>query len=255
MKITLLGTGSFVNESEHAGPGCLLEINGKNILIDAGSGVQLRLAELGFDIGNLDYFFLTHYHPDHNADTTSILVRYKNLKRFYDPEFNKPLKLFGPLGISDFIESLYKIFAFEDFYNLNNELLEIKELHGQLNLSDFKVTSFDVEHIGTLSKAYRFEADGKIITISGDTVLCSGIKKAAKNADLFICDSSLSKGNKNPAHLTTEEIGKLCKETGVKKVVLTHFLPYAKNVDLLSEVKENFDGEVVLGKDLLELNL
>jgi len=52
-----------------------------------------------------------------------------------------------------------------------------------------------------------------------------------------------------------EEIGKLCKEAGVKKVVLTHFLPHAKNVDLVSEVKENFDGEVVLGKDLLELNL
>ena len=56
-------------------------------------------------------------------------------------------------------------------------------------------------------------------------------------------------------HLTAEEIGKLCKEAGVKKVVLTHFLPHAKNVDLVSEVKENFDGEVVLGKDLLELNL
>jgi len=46
----------------------LIEDRGKRILIDPGANKRLLLKELkkrGLKLNNIDYIFLTHYHPDH----------------------------------------------------------------------------------------------------------------------------------------------------------------------------------------------
>ena len=62
MKITILGSGSFIRDLDHFGPGYLLEIGGKKVLVDAGPGVVIQLLKLGLKITDLDYIFISHFH-------------------------------------------------------------------------------------------------------------------------------------------------------------------------------------------------
>jgi ribonuclease BN (tRNA processing enzyme) len=70
-----------------------------------------------------------------------------------------------------------------------------------------------------------------------------------------VCDASYAKNKGNQAHLDTLEIGEIVQNSKVKKVVLTHFYPSTKDIDLISEVKEKYSGEVICGEDLMVINL
>ena len=67
-KLTLLGTGCPSPSHLRYGPSSLVSYEGKNYLIDAGSGVTQRLSEAGIKPGEIDYFFITHLHSDHIVD-------------------------------------------------------------------------------------------------------------------------------------------------------------------------------------------
>jgi ribonuclease BN (tRNA processing enzyme) len=64
MKITFLGTGgAFSTENYHSN--MLLEVNGRNLLIDCGSDARFSLATLGLDHTNVDAVYVSHLHADH----------------------------------------------------------------------------------------------------------------------------------------------------------------------------------------------
>jgi ribonuclease BN (tRNA processing enzyme) len=59
------------------------------------------------------------------------------------------------------------------------------------------------------------------------------------------------------SHTPLSDVGRVAAEAGVGRLVLTHFIPGDDEVadeDWLKGV-EGFDGEVVVGRDLLELTL
>ena len=59
------------------------------------------------------------------------------------------------------------------------------------------------------------------------------------------------------SHTTVEDVGEVARKAGVKVLVLTHFVP--ADDPLITEnmwrepVKARFSGEVIVGKDLLEI--
>jgi len=239
---------------EHLGPGYLLEINNKKILVDAGCGVQTQLIKLGIGIDDLDYIFITHFHPDHAAELLSLIFRKKLARKIREDISEKTVKVFGPVGIEKFVKDLHHLFRLSDYVDW--EGVNVSELKGKERADGFTVAPFEIVHKGSDGLAYRFESEGKVITFSGDTVLCDGIKQAAKNADLFISECSYPSGyDTGGYHLISTQVGEIAKEMKVRKVVLTHLLAFAYDIDLVSQVKEKFDGEVILGKDLMELEV
>jgi len=57
-------------------------------------------------------------------------------------------------------------------------------------------------------------------------------------------------------HTTPKEVGILAENAKVKKLILNHFVPPVFNEkELERKVKEHYSGEVVTGRDLLEINL
>ena len=59
------------------------------------------------------------------------------------------------------------------------------------------------------------------------------------------------------SHTTTEQVGRVAQAAGVKLLVLSHFVPGADPTvtdDMwLAGVRQSFDGEIRLGRDLLEI--
>lgn len=256
MKVTILGTGTFFVNSKRSGPSYLLEADGKKILIDCGPGTLLRLSEISLRPEDLDYIFISHFHADHTSDLFALQMNLR-IDDFYTEIKHKTPIIFGPEGIEEFTKKLsyiYELPAFDDYSKI--EYIKYQE---SIKIGNISVKTFMVTHsaFGQHAKAYalRFEADNKIFTFSGDCIKCKGLENACKNADLFICDTSYSKGKGNIAHMDSIDVGEIAQKSRVKRMVLSHLYPQTENVDLIAEVKEKYFGEIVKGQDLMMLEI
>ena len=57
-------------------------------------------------------------------------------------------------------------------------------------------------------------------------------------------------------HTLPEDVGKVAKQAGVKTLVLTHFVPPVFNEkELKKRISQYFSGEIIVGHDLMSLEL
>lgn len=121
--------------------------------------------------------------------------------------------------------------------------------------------------------AYRFDtADGTVV-VSGDTTPSANLIALARGADILVHevynDEPASGRDDEPAtresvrrrhhlvssHTPLSEVGAVAAQAGVRRLVLTHFIP---GDDALPDEHwergvTGFDGEVIAGRDLLDL--
>lgn len=253
----MLGTGTFLVNKDRSSSAYLLETDTKKILIDCGPGTLMRLSQLGVGLQDIDYVFITHFHADHTGDLFPLFMNYRLNAFFSGGDTMKFPEVIGPKGIGKFMLKSSKLFELPAVEGW--EKIKFTEAQRSQTVGDITVEAFKVKHIAfnlaAKSYAYRFTVGGKIIVFSGDSALCPGIRSACKNADLFFCDASYAKGGGNDAHMDTHEIGTISRKGKVRKVILSHFYPQTDNIDLVSEVKEEFSGEVIRGKDSMVLPL
>src|SRR5262249_9200022 len=116
--------------------------------------------------------------------------------------------------------------------------------------------------------AYRFEHAGKRIIFSGDTAACDELVKCAEGADLLVQDACAShsllyaddRSRKIRDlligfHASPAQAGQMARAGGVKRLVCTHLLPGADPNQVRQEAGANFDGETIVGCDLMELQV
>jgi len=255
IKLTILGTGTFFVNKERTSSSYLLEIDKKKILIDCGAGTLVRLSQVGIDPKDIDYVFITHFHPDHTSDLFALFMN-SCLSDFYSGgKLTKFPEIIGPKGIYKFMLKWSKNAELPVFNSWNK--IKFVDVVKKMKIGDTIVESFKVHHIAfglsAHSYAYRFTVGKKVIVFSGDATKSLGIENACQNADVFVCDASYSKGKGTPSHMDTYDIGNICQENNVKKVILTHFYPQTNDIDLVGEVKEKFNGQVIRGKDLMKI--
>lgn len=92
--------------------------------------------------------------------------------------------------------------------------------------------------------ALRIEAEGRVITYTGDTEWTDTIIDAARNADLFIAEAYF-RDKQVPLHLDLATLEDHLPAIGAKRVVLTHMSDdmLAKRQDVAFESAE--DGMIV----------
>ena len=256
-KLTILGTGTFLINKDRSASAYLLELDDKKILIDCGPGTLIRLSQAGINLKDIDYIFITHFHADHTSDLFALFMNYRLTDQFSGGNITKCPQIFGPKGIYKFLLKFSKSYQLPTVEGWGK--MKFFDVMTQQKIENIVVEAFRVNHIAagvaTKGYAYRFIIGDKIIAFSGDSVKCSGVKKACKNADIFVCDTSYAKGKHNLAHMDTIDIGNIAKKNHVKKVILSHLYPQTDDIDLVSEVKENFSGEVLRAKDLMTIDL
>ncbi|MFH2019514.1 MAG: MBL fold metallo-hydrolase [bacterium] len=257
IKLTLLGTGTFFVSEKRSSSAYLLEIDEKKILIDCGPGTLMRLSQVGVDVAELDYVFITHLHADHTSDLFPLFMNYRLLDFSSEGKKTDYPKFIGPQKIAEFIlqsSRNHELLAVEGW-----EKVRMRGVQSRENFGNIEVESFPVSHTAfgksAEAYAYRFTVNGKVISFSGDSIKCDGVEKVCINADLFVCDASYPKGKGNPAHMDTIDIGSIGESSQVKKIILSHFYPPTDNVNLVAEVKERFSGEVVRGEDLMSFTI
>ena len=82
-KVVMLGTGTPNADPERSGPAIAIVVNGTPYLVDFGPGVVRRAAAMsptyggpiaGLEVRNLRYAFLTHFHSDHSAGLSDLIL-------------------------------------------------------------------------------------------------------------------------------------------------------------------------------------
>ena len=272
-KLTLLGTGCPSPSHLRYGPSSLVSYEGTNYLIDAGSGVTQRLSEAGIKPGEIDYFFITHLHSDHIVDLYQLFISGWHTGR------ETKFKVYGPKGLKSHFDKIFEAYKeeldlrkeWEKRPNVEGLAYEITEINNELKieLDNATIESVKVDHHPVdPAFGYKFILGPKNIIFSGDTRYCEVLEKSSKDADILVHEVFVGLGydpkrmsldtieNISDYHTTPEEIGILASNASVKKLILNHFVPPVFDEDVLIErISKHFDGEIVVGKDLMQFDI
>jgi len=275
MLVTLLGTGCPQVHPHRFGPASLVRAGGSSFLIDCGSGVTQRMAASGVSGAALDALLITHLHSDHVVDLYQLIVSSWHQGR------QRPQRIFGPTGTRGFAEGLMEVWRKERELRISWERrpsttgleLEIVEFEEGVILEEngVRVRAFLVDH-GPVKPAYGFlfeSADGRV-AFSGDTTVCERLIDAARGVDLLVHECFIhaamaarqgvpsAQGLSNVAsyHTLSSDVGKVASRAGAGVLLLNHFVPVEFDRDaLLAEVAADFRGPLVIGEDLLSVDV
>ena len=106
LRITFLGTAASIPTKTRALSAVVLKREGELFLFDCGEGVQRQMitAKIGFN--RKTRIFITHMHGDHILGLPGLLQTMSLLGR------DKPLQIYGPQGIAEFIDAIKRTVKF-----------------------------------------------------------------------------------------------------------------------------------------------
>ena len=279
MRITLLGTGTPMLDPARQQSALLVEIGDEKLLFDTGRGVTTQLARIHVPPWQVNPIFITHHHYDHICDLGEFLLTSWHNGR------EQPISIYGPPGTAGIVAALFEhVYARDIAFTLFNEddvvdirkLVQITEVTAGLihDSGRWKVVAEYVDHGNSMGLShedwpclgYRIEAEGKVIALSGDTVDCNGLDRLAQGADCLVQCCYLAEAEiTDPAfvHLakhviaSSGQVGRIAARNGAKRLVLTHIRPKSETMlrSLAQDVRNAYSGEVLLGEDLMVIEV
>lgn len=275
-RVVLLGTKGGPTPSPFRAPACVaVVVEGTAYLIDAPNGVAGQLAKARIDVATLSRIFITHNHSDHVLDAGSLVVL------AWGAGLHRPVTLHGPPPLRAIVRHSLAASRFDIAARMREEgrapltpLVSVREATaGGLVYDDarVRVTSALVDHYTVRPAfAYRFDTARRSIVVSGDTTYSANLVRLAHGADLLIHEAMYLPGIEQLAgesaprlrdhlirsHSTTEQVGKVAAQAGIRKLVLSHLVPALPGITdamWLDGVRKHFSGEAVVGRDLAEV--
>jgi len=249
-ELIILGSGTGIPSLRRGSPGLLVFSDASIVLIDSGSGTLRKMLEIGITYQDVDLLLYTHIHPDHVSDLIPILFACKNA----DFPRTKDLSCIGGPGFKHHFDQLKKVYGSwmdAHFYHLTVDEVCDKPL----SLWDLQISSKGMAHLPG-SVGYRIEfKDGKSIAISGDTDYCRNIVELAYETDLLILECSFPDEKKVEGHLTPSLAGRIALESHCKRLLLIHLYPVCDQFDIREQCKQIYEGEIILGEDLMKIRI
>ena len=279
-RVTLLGTGSPAPVMRRFGPGVLVQVGGKNLLIDAGRGVTQRLMQSGLRLGQVDAVFLTHLHSDHVVGLPDLW-----LTGWLEAGFAQrkgPFVVYGPEGTQALLDGLTQAYSWDIQARIADQNLDPNSIKSQVTrlkeglvyeLDGVKVTAFEVDHGDLLKPAFGFRVDhaGRSVTVSGDTRFSENLIKHASGTDLLIHQVAAAREEllKLPAfkvilahHTSPEEAGTVFERVKPKLAVFYHFVllgtpnvPAVTEPEVLALAKRTYAGPMLIGEDRMAFQI
>jgi ribonuclease BN (tRNA processing enzyme) len=244
-------------------------------MVDCGYGVTRRLVEAGIPPQTVRDILVTHHHSDHMLELGPLIYN------IWACGVREVINVWGPPPLRTIIDGFFRSMAYDIDIRIEDEgradLRKIVRVHefdtnGVLFEHDGVRVSTAKVHHPPLAHAYafRFDAAGHSIVLSGDTAPCRGIVELARDADILLHEVMHLDGIERlvaatpniarlrehllAAHTTTEQVGKIAAEAGVKTLVLNHFVP-GDDDSITEEMwlagpRQHFNGAVIVGRDL-----
>lgn len=241
MKITLLGTGTPAPSLERQSSGYLIEVGGDLIVMDHGPGAHHRLIESGHRVARMTELLFGEegvYGPDIRARIEHESSVFVFQERGGKPPRKRPAPQVKEAQAGDVIES-----------------------------PGWKVTVGKASHVQPLLEclAFRLDSDEGSMCYSGDSGgVCEELIELARGCDVAILMNHYLSGTEPTASYRAacgnhRDNAVIARRAGVKTLVLTHVLARIDQPDIreqiIREIKQEFDGDVIWGEDLMRLML
>ena len=246
MRLTTVGTGTAAPHAARVQAGHLIETSDASILLDCGSGIAFRLAELSIDWPAVTHVALSHFHADHVVDLATLLVawRYGTL-----PPRTAPLDVLGPPGVQSLLDRLtaaldvdYRTYGFE---------VRVHEMPfgSSVELApDTTLESQKVPHTDE-SVAYSVRSGGRRVVYTGDTAYDESWARWAAGCNVLLAECSLPSAMAVASHLTPEQVGALAAIANPELLALTHLYPPVERVDIRALIAAHHAGPAVITFD------
>ncbi|MDP8248299.1 MAG: MBL fold metallo-hydrolase [Candidatus Tritonobacter lacicola] len=250
IELVVLGSGTAIPSARRRSSGYLLQTGRSCILVESGPGTMQAIARAGYDFHDIDAIFYSHLHVDHTASLAQFLFA----SRLPDDPRTKALLIAGPPGTGQLLDGFRELYT--PWLEPETFKLEVREIsHGSFDFIDWNIGCLPVEHTDN-ALAYRFEHEsGKVIAYSGDSDYCENLVRIARGADIALLECSYPDGMKVRGHLTPSLAGKVAREAGCGKLVLTHFYPPCDEVDVVAGAKSEYPGEVIRAEDNMTIEV
>jgi ribonuclease BN (tRNA processing enzyme) len=213
-----------------------------NFLIDCGASSLVAMRKLAVDPNTIPTIFITHLHGDHFGGLPFFILDAQFASRR-----TAPLTIAGPPGLKARLAAAQEVLFPGSAAHAHKFKLTIIELEpGKRQVvNGVGVTPHVVQHeCGAPPFALRLDADGKVVTYSGDTEWTDALIAAGKDADLFVCEAYFYEKSAW-YHLDWLTLRSHLPKVKAKRIILTHF-----SADMLTHLDEVHletaeDGKIV----------
>ncbi|MBI2724055.1 MAG: MBL fold metallo-hydrolase [Chloroflexi bacterium] len=287
MELVLLGTGSPLPNPDRCGAGQAVVTPSARVLVDCGWGIARRAFAAGLMPPRIDALCLTHLHSDHITDIPDLLIMR------WTGGATQPLRVFGPEGtqatIDGFLAGVAHDIAYRrahhgDKLSARGVDCDVTEVPATADatpvaaMDGLTIEAFEVDHFPVVpALGYRFRHEGKTLVMSGDTKPCENLVRAAKGADLLLCEAMnidmfrgnaqrlAAAGQTNTAalledateyHSTTLQVAAMARDAGVARLLLSHIMPYVPTnpeaiAGFTAGMSDIYGGPIEVGHDLM----
>jgi ribonuclease BN (tRNA processing enzyme) len=220
VRLTVIGSSPAWPNPGSAHSGYMLEADGSRVLLDCGPGVLGRLRETSL-WPEVDAIAITHFHLDHWGD----LVPWVWGTFYLASNAPKPKPaLWVQPGGTAFLAALGERLGFPDMFERTFHMSEYAP-DTTFHVGKLAVTPTRVPHYLLETYAFRAQSNGVVLTYSGDSAPSQELVEAARDADLFVCEATLLRGELDGqprGHLSLDEALEAFESSGAKRLLLTH---------------------------------
>jgi len=261
LSVLLCGTGSPLPDPNRASGCALVAAGDRYYIVDVGLSSVRNLLLWRIPLEKVDGVLLTHFHSDHIAELGELRLQTWGAGR------RTPLKVYGPPGVADVVAGFNQTYAHDADYRtlhhgekfLPREVVDMVAIPIPMNGATtpvfnhggLKVTAIKVHHDPVKpAYGYRFDFDGRSVTISGDTAYYEPLAVAARGSDVLVHEAQSNElvgilgaamteaGRTRPAkimhdipdyHTTPVEAARIANLAQAKLLVFTHINPPLPN--------------------------
>ena len=299
LRVTFLGTAGALPTVNRCPSAIAVSRDGEQLLLDCGEGTQRQLMRTRSGMMNISAIFLTHLHADHILGLPGLLQtlgfngRREPLHlygpqgtalfadmlcefRYTRPDFPLHTHELQPGEVA--ARRGYAVETFPTYHGVPSLGYALQEPARPGRFDPERSMALGITNKRDFGRLQRGDAvqgpsgevcpeqvmglprPGRRIVYTGDTLPHPGLVDACRNADLFICEATLSRREKEHAqetfHCTAADAAAIAHQAGARRLVLTHISSrYTADPTPLQEEARLVFPTAVLARDGLELEV
>lgn len=199
--------------------GYLVDKDGFNVLLDAGSGVAAHVQQY-INIHDIHHIVLTHYHHDHAGDLEAFMHARKIAREL--KQRNQNLNLYGPE--SGEVVKFMKRARYSRYHPITDQ--------GRYEIGPLKIDFHRNSHAVETYAVRIMDDTGATMVYTSDSDYLTSLARFSFGADLLITDCSMYEDIHANGHMNAEEAGRLAERSDAQLTLLAN-LPHHGNLQTL----------------------
>lgn len=274
-KLVILGSGTPTPTAERWGTSFLLSFNETWLMIDCGPASTYKMQQMGIAPTAVNHLFFTHYHSDHVADYPCFLM--SHFEQSIDDK--DELSVYGPPPLQAMTDKIWgrgQGAFWDDVIARTQHPMSIAVYQGRggqgarpepavavqelepgdvIHGANWLCTAYRVTHAQPYLNCIglRFETPEGVVAFGGDGHADVALAEVAKDAELFVMAAMGFESAE-----WRQKGARLAQTANVKQLVIAHQAPgltcsSAVETQALSDLKDEFDGPLYWGKDMMTI--